>query len=62
MPPALLDTNAVSDLMRDDPKMKARMGSHLDPVMMSARGWATCFHCQQAAEEEVLIRRILQAA
>lgn len=27
MPAALLDTNAVSDLMRDDPKVKARVGS-----------------------------------
>ena len=32
MPAALLDTNAVSDLMRDDPKVRARMGSHPDPV------------------------------
>lgn len=35
MPAALLDTNAVSDLMRDDPKVKARMGSHPDPVLTS---------------------------
>ncbi len=35
MPVALLDTNAVSDLMRDDPKLKARMGSHPDPVVTS---------------------------
>src|SRR5215467_13291307 len=33
MPAALLDTNAVSDLMRDDPKLKARLGSHPDPVL-----------------------------
>lgn len=33
MPTALLDTNAVSDLMRDDPKVKARAGSHPDPVL-----------------------------
>jgi predicted nucleic acid-binding protein len=35
MSAALLDTNAVSDLMRDDPKVKARMGSHSDPVLTS---------------------------
>jgi predicted nucleic acid-binding protein len=35
MPAALLDTNAVSDLMRDDPKVQARMGSHPDPVLTS---------------------------
>src|SRR5262249_30227149 len=35
MPAALLDTNAVSDLMRDDPKVKARMASHPDPVVTS---------------------------
>jgi tRNA(fMet)-specific endonuclease VapC len=35
MPGALLDTNAVSDLMRDHPKVKARVGSHLDPVATS---------------------------
>jgi tRNA(fMet)-specific endonuclease VapC len=33
MPAALLDTNAVSDLMRDHPKVKARVGSHSDPVL-----------------------------
>ena len=36
MPTAILDTNAVSDLMRDDPKVKARLGSHPDPVLTSA--------------------------
>jgi predicted nucleic acid-binding protein len=35
MPAALLDTNAVSDLMRDHPKVKARLGSHPDPVLTS---------------------------
>jgi tRNA(fMet)-specific endonuclease VapC len=35
MPAALLDTNAVSDLMRDDPKVKAHLGSHPDPVLTS---------------------------
>ncbi len=35
MPAALLDTNAVSDLMRDDPKVQARMASHADPVLTS---------------------------
>ncbi len=35
MPAALLDTNAVSDLMRDDPKVQARMGSYPDPVLTS---------------------------
>jgi hypothetical protein len=29
MPAALLDTNAVSDLMRDHPQVKARIGKHL---------------------------------
>jgi predicted nucleic acid-binding protein len=32
---ALLDTNAVSDLMRDHPKVKARVGIHPDPVLTS---------------------------
>jgi tRNA(fMet)-specific endonuclease VapC len=35
MPAALLDTSAVSDLMRDDPKVKARMASHCDAVLTS---------------------------
>ena len=35
MPTALLDTNAVSDLMRDDPKVQTRMGAHPDPVLTS---------------------------
>ena len=35
MPTALLDTNAVSDLMRDDPKVKARIASHADPIATS---------------------------
>ena len=35
MPTALLDTNAVSDLMRDHPQVKARVGSHPDPVVTS---------------------------
>ena len=33
MPAALLDTNAVSDLMRDHPNVKARVGNHPDPVL-----------------------------
>jgi len=36
MPAALLDTNAVSELMRDDLKVKARLGSPPDPVLASA--------------------------
>ncbi len=36
MPAALLDTNAVSDLMRDDPQVKARVGKHSDPIATSA--------------------------
>jgi predicted nucleic acid-binding protein len=32
MPPALLDTNAVSDLMRDQAQVKARVGKHADPI------------------------------
>jgi tRNA(fMet)-specific endonuclease VapC len=35
MPAALLDTNALSDLMRDDAKVKARVGSHPDPIFTS---------------------------
>jgi tRNA(fMet)-specific endonuclease VapC len=35
MTAALLDTNAISDLMRDHPKVKARVGSHPDPVLTS---------------------------
>jgi tRNA(fMet)-specific endonuclease VapC len=35
MPAAQLDTNAVSDLMRDHPKVKARAVSHPDPVLTS---------------------------
>jgi tRNA(fMet)-specific endonuclease VapC len=35
MTAALLDTNAVSDLMRDHPNVKARVGSHPDPVLTS---------------------------
>jgi tRNA(fMet)-specific endonuclease VapC len=35
MTAALLDTNAVSDLMRDHPKVKARVGNHPDPVLTS---------------------------
>jgi predicted nucleic acid-binding protein len=35
MPAALLDTNAVSDLMRDHPKVKARVGSHPESVLTS---------------------------
>jgi predicted nucleic acid-binding protein len=31
MPTALLDTNAVSDLMRDHPHLKARIGKHTAP-------------------------------
>jgi predicted nucleic acid-binding protein len=35
MPAALLDTNAVSDLMRDHPQVKARLAKHADPVATS---------------------------
>jgi tRNA(fMet)-specific endonuclease VapC len=35
MPAALLDTNAVSDLMRDHPQVKARIGQHADPIVTS---------------------------
>ena len=35
MPPALLDTNAVSDLMRDHPQVKARIRNHADPIVTS---------------------------
>ncbi len=36
MPAALLDTNAVSDLMRDHPRLKARVSTSSDPVATSA--------------------------
>jgi predicted nucleic acid-binding protein len=32
MPLALLDTNAISDLMREHPQVKARLAGHADPV------------------------------
>jgi len=32
MSSALLDTNAVSDLMRDHPQVKARVAKHSDPL------------------------------
>jgi predicted nucleic acid-binding protein len=35
MPSVLLDTNAVSDLMRDHPQIKARVASCSDPVLTS---------------------------
>jgi predicted nucleic acid-binding protein len=35
MPAALLDTNAVSDLMRDHPNVRARVGNYPDPVATS---------------------------
>jgi predicted nucleic acid-binding protein len=35
MPAALLDTNAVSDLMRDHPKVKARTAQHPGPITSS---------------------------
>jgi tRNA(fMet)-specific endonuclease VapC len=35
MPPALLDTNAVSDLMRDDVKLKARIAAYHDQIATS---------------------------
>jgi len=38
MPAALLDTNAVSDLMRDHPRVKARVANHPDPILTSGRG------------------------
>jgi tRNA(fMet)-specific endonuclease VapC len=33
MSAALLDTNAVSDLMRDHPRVKARIGTHPDLIV-----------------------------
>src|ERR1700676_2431920 len=35
MPVALLDTNAVSDLMRDHAQVKVRMATHADPITTS---------------------------
>jgi tRNA(fMet)-specific endonuclease VapC len=39
MPAALLDTNAVSDLMRDNPQVKSRLARHSDPVVTSVVVW-----------------------
>jgi predicted nucleic acid-binding protein len=36
MPAALMDTNAVCDLMRDHAALKARIASHLDVIATSA--------------------------
>lgn len=33
MTAALLDTNGVSDLMRDHPQVKARVGAHAGPIV-----------------------------
>ena len=35
MPAALLDTNAISDLMRDHPPLLARIALHADPITTS---------------------------
>src|SRR5262245_13572975 len=35
MSPALLDTNAVSDLMRDHPQLTARVANYPDPITTS---------------------------
>ncbi|HET6572976.1 MAG TPA: type II toxin-antitoxin system VapC family toxin [Fimbriiglobus sp.] len=35
MPAVLLDTNAISDLMRDHPQVKARLGQCVDPIATS---------------------------
>ena len=35
MPAALLDTNGVSDLMRDHPRVKARIATHPHPIATS---------------------------
>lgn len=36
MPAALLDTNAVSDLMRGDPQVMSRVAQHTDLIVTSA--------------------------
>jgi predicted nucleic acid-binding protein len=36
MPAAILDTNAISDLMRDHPQIKANIAKHADPIVTSA--------------------------
>ena len=36
MSAALLDTNGISDLMRDHPQVKARVVQHSDPITTSA--------------------------
>ena len=35
MPAALLDTNVVSDLMRDHPQVKAKIAMHVGPILTS---------------------------
>lgn len=35
MPAAILDTNALSDIMRDHPQLKARIATHSDPIATS---------------------------
>jgi predicted nucleic acid-binding protein len=39
MPVALLDTNAVSDLMRDQPQVRARVANHSGPLISSVVVW-----------------------
>jgi predicted nucleic acid-binding protein len=39
MPVALLDTNAVSDLMRDHPQVKARIANHAGLLISSVIVW-----------------------
>ena len=39
MPAALLDTNAISDLMRNHARLKARVAAHRDPILTSVVAW-----------------------
>ena len=39
MPVAVLDTNAISDLMRDHPQVRARTAKHSGPLITSVIVW-----------------------
>lgn len=42
MPGALFDANAVSDLMRGHPRVKARVAQHAGPLLTSVPPWLGC--------------------
>jgi predicted nucleic acid-binding protein len=68
MPAALLDTNAVSDLMRDHPQVKARIANHTDPIATSVvvvgeirYGLDRLPACKKRTDLEARAQRILTA-